>query len=329
MKVVHYGLGPIGLQILALAVRSETMDVVGAVDIDPENAGHDVGELIGHDHVGTKVITTIHDLSPGLAHGEAVVAVHAAGSYLEKVWPQLRELLDAGFSVVSTCEELSYPWHRHPDLSRQIDAHARDRGLSVLGTGVNPGFVMDLLPLLLTATCSEVRAVRVTRTVDVSTRRVPLQRKVGVGMEPDVFVRLAASEEVGHVGLEESARLLAHGLGWELAEISNTINPTLATRRHQADIGQLNPGDVDGLEQTTVASTPDGRSIELNLTMRVEVDQNDEITVIGEDSRTVTVPGGIPGDSATAAITVNCVKRVQELPPGLVTMVEAGLPRHS
>ena len=329
VKVVHFGLGPIGLQILDLVVGSEKTEVVGAIDIDPEKVGRDVGELIGHNHIGTKVVATVHDLPPDLSGQPDVVAVHAAGSRLEKVWPQLRELLEAGFSVVSTCEELSYPWHRHPDLSRQIDSHARERGLSALGTGVNPGFVMDVLPLCLTTTFADVRTVRVTRAVDVATRRVPLQEKVGVGMDPDVFVRLAASEEIGHVGLEESARLLAHGLGWELAEAFNTIEPTLATRHHQLEIGRLNPGEVDGLAQTTVASTPDGRSIELNLTMRVEVDQNDQITVIGDDQRTVTVPGGIPGDSATAAITANCAKRAPDFPPGLTTMVEVGLPRHT
>jgi 4-hydroxy-tetrahydrodipicolinate reductase len=317
------------LRILELVRRSEKLRIRGAVDIDPTKVGRDVGVLLDGIEIGTTVVASVHDLPVETAGQNGVTAVHAAGSRLEKVWPQLRELLDSGFSVVSTCEELSFPWNRHPELSREIDDYARERGLSVLGTGVNPGFVMDVLPLCLTATFGDVRSIRVSRAVDVSTRRVPLQQKVGVGMARDEFVKLAQVSEIGHVGLEESARLLAHGLGWELGDVSNTIEPTLATRKHRLDVGELSPGDVDGLAQTTVASTSDGRGIELSLTMRVEVDQQDEITVIGEDQRRLIIPGGIPGDYATAAITANCVKQAQSFPPGLATMAEVGMPRHT
>jgi hypothetical protein len=328
VATVHYGLGPIGLRILELAASSDALDARGAMDVDAEKVGRDAGSLIGRPALGLPVVRAVDDLPAEVRALPGTTAFHAAGSRLEKVWPQLRELLDAGFAVVSTCEELAYPWHRYPELSREIDAYAKERGLAVLGTGVNPGFVMDALALCLTAALGDVRRVRVTRAVDVSARRIPLQRKVGVGMDRDDFVRLAEAGEIGHVGLEESARLVAHGLGWALDDVTNTIEPTIATARRDVDLGELRPGDVDGLWQTCVARTLDGRSIELDLTMRVEVEQRDEIVVGGDEQYRLVIPEGLPDDAATAAIAVNCGKRIATMGKGLLTMVEAGLPRH-
>jgi hypothetical protein len=329
VQTVHFGLGPIGAQILDLALRSPRLRVRGAVDIDPEKAGRDVGSLVGGADTGTRVVTSAGDL-PDLA-GTGGAALHAAGSQLEKVWPQLRDLLDAGLSVVSTCEELAYPWHRHPELSREIDQYARARGLTVLGTGVNPGFVLDTLTLCATTVFSQVRAVRARRVVDVSTRRTQLQRKVGVGMRRADFERLAEAGEIGHVGLEESARLVAYGLGWQLSEVTGTLAPAIATRAHTVAIGELAPGDVDGQLQTCVATTVDGRRIALDLTMRVEAEAVDEVAIAGDltgdGELRLTVPGGVAGDTATATIAVNCAARVGTMAPGLLTMADAGLPR--
>ncbi|MPZ60829.1 MAG: hypothetical protein GEU93_05940 [Propionibacteriales bacterium] len=329
MDVILYGLGPIGRQILDVAARSETLHILGAVDIDPALVGRDVATLSTHSRqAGPQVVATVDDLPTELYTRNGATALHATGSRLSDVWPQLRQLLDAGLSVVSTCEELSYPWHQHPELSKEIDRYARERGRTVLGTGVNPGFVMDVLPMCLTAVFDDVQGIHVTREVDVSSRRVPLQRKVGVGLEPTRFAQMAATGKIGHVGLEESARLVAHGLSWEIDGITNAIEPTIATARHRVELGELLPGEVDGLAQRCVATTKDGRTIELDLVMRVEVEQKDEIVVTGAERHRVVIPGGLPGDTATAAITVNCAERIGGMDKGLLTMAEAGLPRY-
>lgn len=329
MDAILYGLGPIGRRILDVAAGSESIDIRGAVDVDPSLVGRDIAALsrLGRP-AGIHVVSTVNDLPADVGVRPGATALHATGSRLADVWPQLRELLDAGLSVVSTCEELSYPWHRHPDLSREIDQYARARGLTVLGTGVNPGFVMDVLPMCLTVVLDDVQSIHVTRQVDVSSRRAPLQRKVGVGMQPTVFRDLAAADRIGHVGLEESARLVAHGLGWEIDSVTNTIESTIASTPHDVELGELHPGEVDGLAQRCVATTKDERSIELHLVMRVEVEQQDEIVVTGAERQQMIIPGGLPGDQATAAITVNSAERIGAMDDGLLTMVEAGLPRY-
>jgi hypothetical protein len=327
-SVIQFGLGPIGIEILRRAYLSEKISVLGAVDIDLEKAGKDIGVLLGKEEAGMEVAARVQELSLGAEEETKRVAIHATGSSLHRVWPQIRELLDEGFSVVSTCEELSYPWHRHPELSNEIDAYAKGMGLSVLGTGVNPGFVIDTLPLCLTAVTNEVLRVAVSRRVDISERRLPLQEKVGIGLDKETFERLAAEGEVGHVGLEESARLLAYGLNWEFVEVSNTIEPTISEESSSVELTSLEKGDVDGLHQTSVGKTEDGKEVKLDLTMRVGVEPRDEIVVEGEEHRRLIIPNGVFGDTATAAMAVNCAKMLVSAAAGLLTMADVGLPRN-
>lgn len=329
MNVIQFGLGPIGVQVLGSISRSKNLDLVGAVDIDPKKAGKDVGTFLHGEKTGIEVVTEVQQLPKEVAELTEKTAIHAAGSDLEQVWAQLKELLDAGFSVVSTCEELAYPWRRYPELSREIDQYARERELSVLGTGVNPGFVMDVLPLCLTAVTDEVFRVSVSRFVDVSRRRLPLQKKVGVGLKRDVFEQLAEEGEIGHVGLEESVRLVAYGLEWELDELTNSIEPTVSGENASVALTELEMGDVDGLHQLSVGRTRDGKEIGLDLTMRARVEQRDEVVIEGSERQHLLIPEGISGDTATAAMAINCAKMIGSAGRGLLTMADVKLPRHA
>ncbi len=330
MNAIQFGLGPIGMKILEIMTcESNELDLIGAVDIDPEKTGKDIGALLGREDAGIRVVPRVQDLNSKPREEAEKVATHATGSNLEVVWAQIKELLDNGFSVVSTCEELAYPWHRYPELSSEIAAYSKERGLSVLGTGVNPGFAMDTLVLCLTAITSRVRRVEVARRVDVSKRRLPLQEKVGIGMTKEAFEQLAAEGKIGHVGLEESTRLVAYGLAWTLVEVTNTIEPTIAGESRSLALTDIQQGDVDGLHQTSVGRTEDSKEIMLDLTMRAGVEQKDEIVVYGDDQHRLFIPDGVFGDTATAAIAVNCTRMLGSAPKGLVNMADIRVPRNA
>lgn len=335
MNAVQFGLGPIGMEILEIMTHeSNGLNPIAAVDVDPEKAGRDIGALLGRKHTGIRVIPSLQGLSHQVRRAEVGeetehVAIHATGSNLEVVWPQIKELLDNGFSVVSTCEEIAYPWHRYPELSNEIDAYSRERGLSVLGTGVNPGFVMDTLVLCLTAITGRTERIEVNRRVEVSKRRLQLQEKVGVGMPRETFEQLAAKGEIGHVGLEESVRLVAYAVNWRLSEVTNSLEPTIAGKSQSLALMDIQPGDVDGLHQTSVGRTEDGKEIRLDLTMRAEIEQKDEIVVYGDMRHRLLIPEGIFGDTATAAIAVNCAKMMRSAPRGLINMADIRVPRNA
>ena len=322
IRVVHYGLGPIGAEILRLVAERPELRIVGAVDVDPAKAGRDAGEVAG---LGRALgIAVSGDAARVLAEaGAGAVVVHCTGSFLPDVMPQLRAIAQAGAAVVSTCEELSYPWARQRALAEELDSLARARNVAVLGTGINPGFVMDLLPLALSAVTARVRAVRVTRVVDAAHRRGPLQRKIGAGISGEEFAQRAAAGRMGHVGLAESLHMLAAGLGWELREVDDTLEPVLATASIETPHARVAPGQVAGIHQVARGQTAHGQSVELELAMYVGApDPRDEVVIEGSPGARLLVPGGIFGDSATAAIVANAIPAVRAAAPGLRLMSE-------
>ncbi|MFQ5875493.1 MAG: dihydrodipicolinate reductase, partial [Dehalococcoidia bacterium] len=249
--------------------------------------------------------------------------LHATVSSLERAAPQIRQVLKHGVGVISTCEELAYPFYRHPQLSEEIDHFAQEHGATVLGTGVNPGFVMDKLVFTLMAACRRVEGVHVRREVNAALRREPLQRKVGAGLRRDQFDALVAEGKIRHVGLPESAAMIAHVLGLEPTDITETIDAVIADQEITTPFLTVKKGDVAGVEQ--VAGVMVGGEERITLELRMYVGAKaaaDTIYIQGEPEIHMTIPGGIHGDVATAAIVVNAIPAVLSAKPGLITMID-------
>ena len=310
IRTVLFGVGAIGAGIGRLAAQRGDIDLVGAIDAAPDKAGRPLRDVL--DTPCSDSATVHAEAERALAGLRPQVILHATGSYLPDVQDQLAACARAGANVVSTCEELSYPWFRHPELAKQLDAEAKANGVTLLGTGVNPGFVMDTLAVTLSGVCQQVARVRLTRVVDVSTRRIQLQRKVGVGLKVEEFEAKVASGRFGHVGLKESCWLVAEGLGWRLDDLQEHIEPVvgpdgLACGMHQSATGMMRGETV--IEALVHMSTQAERP-------------RDEIELAGTPNVHMLIEGGIPGDVATAAVIVNAIPSVVAHAPGLVTMLD-------
>ncbi|XEC94190.1 hypothetical protein AB6A23_23190 [Paenibacillus tarimensis] len=330
MNAIAFGLGPIGIKILQNCMKSESIRLIGAVDIDPDKIGKDAGELAGGEAVGIKISASVAEIEASVSEGRKF-ALHATGSNLRQVWPQFKELLDHGYSIVSTCEELSYPWSRYPELSREIDTYARVKRQVVIGTGINPGFVMDALAVFMTSVTETIKGIQVYRSVDVSRRRIPLQKKVGIGMTPEDFLRLAAEDRIGHVGLEESLRLIGAALNLTFHDVQNSIEPAIATEDTELTSGPLKANDVCGLHQISQGMSEEGIPVVLDLVMSAHVPQEDRIVIDTDDLGKVetVIPGGIFGDTATVNVVVNTAKTLCDLDAcGLLTMADIRLTRN-
>jgi 4-hydroxy-tetrahydrodipicolinate reductase len=290
------------------------------VDIDAAKIGKDVGEVIGLDRpLGSAVA---EELTHVLAQTEADVVLHTTSSYFDLFKKQIMEILEAGLDVVSTAEELSFPWLAHPEEAAEMDVAAKRAGKTVLGTGVNPGFIMDSLPLSLTAICQRVDRIDVTRVINASTRRGPFQAKIGTGMTVDDFNARMAAGRMGHVGLPESVGMVFHTLGKKLACYESSVRPVVADRLIQTDHFEVQAGQVRGLRQVARGYTEEGEFMTLTFIAAVgEEDDGDTIEITGKPDLTVKLKG-TNGDLATVAITVNAIRRVREAMPGLVTMCD-------
>lgn len=322
IRVICYGLGPIGQGIARLALGRPNIQIVGAIDVDPAKVGHDLGHVLGVDPLGVQVSEGI----AALAETEADVVLHATGSALLRVAPQLNEIMAIGADIVSTCEELSYPWTAQPQLAAELDASARRAGVTLLGTGVNPGYAMDALPLMLTAPCASVSAVRVLRVVDAARRRGPLQKKVGAGLSVEQFAEQVRLGTVRHVGLPESLHMIATALGWELDKQEDLIEPVIAEQAIVTEFANVQPGAVAGVRQVA-SGYKDGRElVRLELRMYLGApDSQDTVAIDADPPITMTIAGGLHGDVATAAMIVNAIASVRRAVPGLASMADAPL----
>ncbi|HEX6641514.1 MAG TPA: dihydrodipicolinate reductase [Thermoanaerobaculia bacterium] len=312
ITVAQYGIGPIGAEIARLLLTKPWIKLVGAVDIDPNKIGKDLGDVIGLGRE-TGVLVTAD------VQGKPDVVCHSTGSRLRDVAGQLVSLLERGSHVVSTCEELSFPLDTA--IREQLQQAARAANVAVLGTGVNPGFVMDKLPLTITSVCQEVKSVDIIRIQNASTRREPLQRKVGAGMTPDEFRAAVASGKIKHMGLRESLMMVGNGLGVDFESVSDeVIEPILADRTVTTQYLTVAPGQVAGVHQTIYGKGRINVSLELRMYVGAEAVAADRVIVRGVPDVEMVIKDGVHGDRATAAMVVNSIPRIVKARHGVLTM---------
>jgi hypothetical protein len=318
LRVIQYGLGPIGSAVARHVAERAGLELVGAVDINPAMIGKDAGEILG---LGRSLGFPVNErLAQVKERVEADAVIHTTASYFRLIKDQIIEILEAGLNVVSTAEELSFPWLAHPQEAAEIDAVARRMGKTVLGTGVNPGFIMDALPLSLTAVCQRVDHIEVTRIINASTRRGPFQAKIGSGMAVEDFNAKMAAGQMGHVGLPESVGMIFNTLGKTLVHYESNVHALVAERTIKADVFEVLPGQVKGLKQVARGYSAEGEFMQLTFIAALDAeDEGDAIKITGKPNLEVWLRG-TNGDIATIAIAVNAVRTVNGAPPGLVTM---------
>jgi hypothetical protein len=327
VKVLHVGLGPIGQGIARLVADTDGLQVVGATDLAPDAAGKDLGTLLGLPRKLKVKVAAAPDSF--IRKSRADVAVLCTSSSLKAIKPQLALLIQRGMNVVTTCEELAYPVPENMAAFRELDKLAKKKKVSVLSTGVNPGYTMDALALMLTAPCARVARVAVTRVVDAGTRRLPLQRKVGAGLNLNQFRRAITEGTVRHVGLVESVHMIAAGLGWKVDRVEETLDPAIAPRDLDTDYLRIPAGAAAGIRQHARGWIKNEPVISLDLQMYVGAESpRDHVLVDGLPPIDMTITGGVAGDIATAAIVVNSIPKLLSAPAGVLTMKDLPLVHH-
>lgn len=328
IKVIIYGCGVMGSQIAQAILGKKSFEIVGAVDIAPELVEKDLGETF--DQAQKLGIVIEKDADMLFSKVEAQAVVLTTTSHLKDVFSQITHCLNAGLNVISTCEELSYPWKRSPELARELDNLAREKGVTVVGTGINPGYLMDTLPLVLTAPCLEVKSVKVKRMMNSAKRRHPFQRKVGTGLTQEEFREKIENKIItGHVGLLESIHMIAAGLGWELSEaVELPPDPVIDEREIETGLGTVKPGDVIGLTSIAFGKKDGKEVITLEFCANAAVDEEyDEIIIEGKPDIHQKIIGGVHGDVGTVAVTVNTIPRAVEASAGLKVMKDLPPPK--
>lgn len=330
-NLLFIGLGPLGKMILADYVARGLGGVAGAVDVSPRLTGQRIRDIVpgagsGDALVRASIAEAIADAG-GLASISA--AVVATSSDLARCMPTLRELLSHGVPIVSTCEELLWPWLRHEAAAKELEALCRQHGGRLVGTGVNPGFLMDTLPVVATAVARRVDRVHVERYQDASTRRIPFQQKIGATLSEADFAARVKEGVLRHVGLGESMHFISHYLGLGVTRWEETLGPIHATRAVTCALGDIKPGQISGVRQVATGHNAAGTAV-ITLEFQAAIGQEnprDRLVIEGDPRLEMIIPGAVQGDIATSAITLNMIPRVIEARPGLHTMATLALAR--
>jgi 4-hydroxy-tetrahydrodipicolinate reductase len=325
IKVAQFGLGPIGIETLKLAATKPWVEIIGGIDIDPAKIGKSLADITGNSNLGrVKVCRSLEEL---LAVGKPDVIFHTSVSKIKAALAQIEPMVRAGISVVSSCEELLYPPLREPELAKEFDALCKKHGARVLGTGVNPGFIMDVIPVCFTGVCRSVSAIHVQRVVNAATRRGPLQKKIGSGLAPAEFEKLFAEGKAGHAGLKDSAALIAHCLGWKISDLTETCKAMVADHDIKTPHVEVKKGQCCGLHQHGELKFNGKLVLALDLKMYLDApNPHDACQIEGEPSLNIRVDGGVAGDAATVASVVNAAPRILKAAPGLLLMTDIGVP---
>ena len=327
INVIHIGLGPIGAGVVRQVAARKGFRIVGAVDIDPAKVGRDLGDVCD---VGRRLrVPVTDDIARTIRAAKPDVAVLCTSSSLRKVVPEFEAVLKLKVPIVSTTEELSYPVKSNRAAAKRIDEAAKRARVAVLGTGVNPGFTMDALPIALTAVCERVTSIEVDRVQDARVRRLPFQQKIGAGLSPEEFQQRVEAGTVRHVGLAESITMIADALGWKLDRVTDEIRPQIARARVSSEFITVEPGQVAGIVQDGIGYVKGQPLITLHMEAYLGAPEAfDAVRITGTPPIAMKIAGGVHGDIATASITVNSIPKVLDAAPGLRTMRDMRLPSY-
>jgi 4-hydroxy-tetrahydrodipicolinate reductase len=327
IRVLLYGLGPIGALVARQLLTREGFRIVGAIDVDPAKVGRDVGEFAGAERPLRVKVNP--DSRKAIKHSKPDVVVLCTASSMRAVMPQIEDVMKAKVPLVTTTEELSYPVGRNAPLAKKIDTMARRAKVAVLSTGVNPGFVMDTLPIAFTAACERIESVRIERVQDARTRRLPFQQKIGAGLTLAQFEREVERGSIRHVGLAESITMIADAFGWQLDRITDEVKPKIAESTVASEFLAVDPGYVSGIVQDGAGYRRGTPVIKLHIEAYLGAHaSHDTVHIEGVPRLTLTIPGGVPGDIATASIVVNSIPRVLAARPGLRRMTDLPVPSY-
>jgi len=325
--VILYGVGAVGSLIAKALLEKQGIKIVGAVDIAEDKLGKDLGEVLElNKKLGVKISKTADS---ALSKTKADIAVHATSSYLEDTYPQIASIVKKGVNVVSTCEELSYPHLTHPRLAKKLDVLAKKHNVTVLGTGINPGFLMDTLVITLTAACQKIEKIEAVRVMNAATRRLPFQKKIGAGLTVEEFKNKIENKEItGHVGLKQSIAMIADTLKWKLEKIvTEPVQPVTAKKTVKSPYITVKAGNVAGLRQKAEGVSKGKKLITLDFQAYIGAEEEyDAITILGVPNVKQKIQPCVHGDLGTVAVITNSIPKVINAPAGLLTMKDLPVP---
>jgi 4-hydroxy-tetrahydrodipicolinate reductase len=329
-RVLVWGLGAMGSGVARNIVKKEDLRLVGAVEKDPERIGKDLGEYLGEERTGRLVYS---DIEKAIVETRPDIVVIATNSFVKEVLPKIEAAARHHVDILTIAEEMAFPFVSHPEESEVLENIAWRYGVSILGTGINPGFVLDLLIIAMTGACLKVNRIEARRINDLSPFGKTVMETQGVGTTPEEFKKgIEKGDIVGHIGFQQSIAMIGNALGWEIDRIEESREPIISNTERKTAVAHVKPGMVAGCKHVGRGYCGDKLMIELVHPQQIlpeteGVDTGDYIDIYGDPEIHLSIKPEIPGGKGTIALATNMIPAVIEAAPGLLEMCELPIPR--
>lgn len=330
VKVIIWGLGAMGSGIANVLMKKQGVDIVGAIDIG-QKVGKPIFEILGNEYPGKEniIVGSVEDY---IKEKAADVVVLCTDSFVEKAFGKIEQIVSNKMNVITSAEEMAYPRAQHPELAEKIDELARANNVSVLGTGINPGHIMDLLVLVMTGACVDVEHITAKRINSLSPFGQAVMEEQGIGITPEKFHELKAQDQMsGHVGFPESVGMMAEALGVTLDSFSQDMEPIVTDVDRMAPHGQAKAGQVAGVAMTATGVVNGKEFFRMDHPQQIEPEQvgvhtGDYVIIKGTPSINLSNTPEVEGGLGTIAMIVNMIPKVINAKAGLVTMIDLPIP---
>ncbi|NCB38155.1 MAG: hypothetical protein EOM80_05235 [Erysipelotrichia bacterium] len=334
VKVAIWGFGAMGSGMAEVLLRKKGVDIVGVCDIHPDRAGKSMFEVLNMPIAHHKDVIIQNDIHKVVSKKSADVLLLATDSFTSKAFDKIKTIVELGINVITTAEEMAYPKAKEPKLAAEIDRLAKANGVSVLGTGINPGLIMDLLVVLMSGACTDVEYVKAERVNSLSPFGPAVMEEQGVGITLDEFNKQSASGHLaGHVGFNESVNMICDAIGWKLDKpVEQTMEPIVSKVLRRTKYAEVKPGNVAGCTMKGFGHVNGRLAVEMIHPQQIEpelegTDTGDYVVIKGTPNVNLSNKPEIPGGIGTIAMCINMIPQIINARPGLHTMIDLPVPR--
>lgn len=333
VKVGIWGFGAMGSGMAQMLLKKKGIEIVAVCDRNDQRVGKSIYDVLEVERGDRPEVIINSNQEEAFTEKSADIVLLATDSFTKNAFDKIKFILERKMNVISTAEEMAYPQAQEPELADKLDKIAKENGVSVLGTGINPGFVLDLLILALTGTCEEVNHIKASRVNDLSPFGHAVMEEQGVGVTKEEFERgIADSTIAGHVGFPESIRMITDGIGWNLDKVDQTREPIMSNVHRKSKYAEVAAGNVAGCRQCGYAYVDGELKIEMEHPQQIlphleGQGTGDYVTISGTPNINLQITPEIPGGVGTIAMCVNSIPHVINARPGLRTMLDIPVPR--
>lgn len=330
IKIILWGFGAMGKSMAENIMCKKGLKIVAVLDKDEKILHRDIGDILNIS--SPSGILVRNDFNNVIRNIDADIVILAIDSYIEKVIEYIELILENKKNCITLAEEMIYPYTTNFSISSKIHRLAKENNVTILGTGINPGFVLDSMIVFMSSVCNNITRINASRINDLSPYGLTVLREQGVGLSQEEFGKgILNGNIVGHIGFKQSIEFISNAIGLEVDDFIEFKEPIITNTYRETKFINIQPGMVAGCLHSAYGLKSGNPVIVLEHPQQIcpeseTIDTGDYISIEGDPNIHLNINPELPGGVGSAAITVNLIPQVIACKSGLKTMLDMKLP---